>query len=110
MIERLSCFIVIQGFRILIEREWLAYGHKFADRCGQSTGISDINERCPVFLQWLDCVHQLLLQYSCAFEFSQTYLVSIIEHVFVEKHIFGQAMEITCFHNVTLDPQPKVRF
>lgn len=65
----------MEGFRTLIEREWLAFGHKFADRCGHSTGSEDQNERCPVFLQWLDCVHQLLGQYPCDFEFSQTYLV-----------------------------------
>lgn len=68
----------IDGFRVLIEREWLAFGHKFADRCGHPTGSDDQNERCPVFLQWLDCVHQLLKQFKCSFEFSDTYLVSLV--------------------------------
>ncbi|XP_074030233.1 phosphatidylinositol-3,5-bisphosphate 3-phosphatase MTMR4 isoform X2 [Leptinotarsa decemlineata] len=77
----------IDGFRILIEREWLAFGHKFADRCGHSSGSDDQNERCPVFLQWLDCVHQLLLQFPCAFEFSQTYLVKLVQHTY--SNIFG---------------------
>lgn len=67
---------LLQGFKVLVEREWLAFGHKFADRCGQSSGSDDPNERCPVFLQWLDCVHQLSSQFPCAFEFSQSYLVS----------------------------------
>nr|CAD7261707.1 unnamed protein product [Timema shepardi] len=65
----------IEGFRILCENEWLDFGHKFADRCGHMIGCADPNERCPVFLQWLDCVHQLLLQFPCAFEFSHSYLV-----------------------------------
>lgn len=69
--------LFVQGFRILIEREWLAFGHKFADRCGHATGSDDPNERCPVFLQWLDCVHQLLGQFPCEFQFSHTYLVSM---------------------------------
>ncbi|RZC39674.1 myotubularin-related protein 3, partial [Asbolus verrucosus] len=77
----------IDGFRILIEREWLAFGHKFADRCGHSTGSDDQNERCPVFLQWLDCVHQLLLQFSCAFEFSHTYLVKLAQHIY--SNLYG---------------------
>ncbi|KAG5900296.1 hypothetical protein JTB14_000822 [Gonioctena quinquepunctata] len=77
----------IDGFRILIEREWLAFGHKFADRCGHSSGSDDQNERCPVFLQWLDCVHQLLVQFPCAFEFSQTYLVKLVQHTY--SNIFG---------------------
>ncbi|XP_072381747.1 phosphatidylinositol-3,5-bisphosphate 3-phosphatase MTMR3 isoform X1 [Diabrotica undecimpunctata] len=77
----------IDGFRILIEREWLAFGHKFADRCGHSSGSDDQNERCPVFLQWLDCVHQLLLQFPCAFEFSQIFLVKLVQHVY--SNLFG---------------------
>ncbi|XP_044260545.1 myotubularin-related protein 3 isoform X1 [Tribolium madens] len=76
----------MDGFRILIEREWLAFGHKFADRCGHSSN-DDPNERCPVFLQWLDCVHQLLQQFSCAFEFSQSYLVKLAQHVY--SNIYG---------------------
>ncbi|CAG9861292.1 unnamed protein product [Phyllotreta striolata] len=77
----------IDGFRILIEREWLAFGHKFADRCGHSSGSDDQNERCPVFLQWLDCVHQLQVQFPCAFEFSELYLVKLVQHVY--SNLFG---------------------
>ncbi|XP_063929723.1 myotubularin-related protein 4 isoform X2 [Zophobas morio] len=76
----------IEGFRILIEREWLAFGHKFADRCGHTIN-GDPNERCPVFLQWLDCVHQLLLQFDCSFEFSQTYLVKLAQHIY--SNLYG---------------------
>lgn len=71
----------------MIEREWLAFGHKFADRCGHATGSDDQNERCPVFLQWLDCVHQLLHQFPCAFEFSHTYLVKLVHHAY--SNLFG---------------------
>ncbi|KAK9719411.1 FYVE zinc finger [Popillia japonica] len=77
----------IDGFRVLIEREWLAFGHKFADRCGHPTGSDDQNERCPVFLQWLDCVHQLLKQFKCSFEFSDTYLVKLAQHTY--SNLFG---------------------
>ncbi|KRT84772.1 tyrosine phosphatase, partial [Oryctes borbonicus] len=77
----------VDGFRVLIEREWLAFGHKFADRCGHPTGSDDQNERCPVFLQWLDCVHQLLRQFKCSFEFSDTYLVKLAQHTY--SNLFG---------------------
>ncbi|KAJ8917303.1 hypothetical protein NQ315_002321 [Exocentrus adspersus] len=77
----------IDGFRILIEREWLAFGHKFADRCGHSSGSDDQNERCPVFLQWLDCVHQVHAQFPCAFEFSPAYLVKMAQHIY--SNLFG---------------------
>ncbi|XP_051750719.1 myotubularin-related protein 3-like isoform X2 [Ctenopharyngodon idella] len=68
----------IQGFQVLVETEWLDYGHKFADRCGHGENADDLNERCPVFLQWLDCVHQLQRQFPCSFEFSEAFLVLIV--------------------------------
>ncbi|KAM3959472.1 LOW QUALITY PROTEIN: phosphatidylinositol-3,5-bisphosphate 3-phosphatase MTMR4 [Aphomia sociella] len=71
----------VQGFRILIEREWLDFGHKFADRCGHQFGGEDPNERSPIFLQWLDVVHQLMLQYPCSFEFNEAYLIKLATHV-----------------------------
>lgn len=57
--------------------EWLDFGHKFADRCGHGENSDDLNERCPVFLQWLDCVHQLQRQFPCSFEFNEAFLVSL---------------------------------
>uniref|UniRef100_A0A6M2DVL6 phosphatidylinositol-3,5-bisphosphate 3-phosphatase n=1 Tax=Xenopsylla cheopis TaxID=163159 RepID=A0A6M2DVL6_XENCH len=70
-----------EGFRTLVEREWLSFGHKFADRGGHQPGsIPDMNERCPVFLQWLDVVHQLVRQFPCSFEFSMPYLIKLAQH------------------------------
>ncbi|KAL4711869.1 hypothetical protein ACJJTC_006038 [Scirpophaga incertulas] len=70
-----------QGFRVLIEREWLDFGHKFAERCGHQFGGEDPNERSPIFLQWLDVVHQLMLQHPCSFEFNEAYLIKLATHV-----------------------------
>ncbi|KAM7348864.1 uncharacterized protein ACRADG_008032 isoform 2-T8 [Cochliomyia hominivorax] len=70
----------VEGFRVLVEREWLSYGHKFADRCGHGPGSDELNERCPVFLQWLDLVHQIHKQFSCSFEFSMGYLIKLAQH------------------------------
>ncbi|XP_031369854.1 myotubularin-related protein 3 isoform X2 [Apis dorsata] len=77
----------MEGFQILCEREWLDFGHKFADRCGQTVGCEDPNERCPVFLQWLDCVHQLILQFKCSFQMSSAYLVKLAQHTY--SQLFG---------------------
>lgn len=76
-----------EGFRILIQREWLDFGHKFADRCGSNPCNEDPNERCPVFLQWLDCVQQLLVQYPKHFEFNSAYLDKLNRHTF--SNVFG---------------------
>lgn len=77
----------VEGFRILVEREWLGFGHKFADRCGHGPGSDETNERCPVFLQWLDAVHQIHRQFPCSFEFSAGYLIKLAQHS--QSCIFG---------------------
>lgn len=66
----------LQGFQVLVESDWLDFGHKFGDRCGHQENAEDQNEQCPVFLQWLDSVHQLLKQFPCLFEFNEAFLVS----------------------------------
>lgn len=70
----------IEGFRVLVEREWLSFGHKFSDRCGHGPGSDETNERCPVFLQWLDCVQQIHRQFPCSFEFDMGYLIKLAQH------------------------------
>ncbi|CAJ1068313.1 myotubularin-related protein 3 isoform X1 [Xyrichtys novacula] len=72
----------IEGFQVLVETEWLDFGHKFADRCGHGENSEDLNERCPVFLQWLDCVHQLQRQFPCSFEFNEAFLVKLVQHTY----------------------------
>lgn len=82
----------LQGFQVLVEMEWLDFGHKFADRCGHGENSDDLNERCPVFLQWLDCVHQLQRQFPCSFEFNEAFLVSsdlMILHFETHLHLGG---------------------
>ncbi|RZF47301.1 hypothetical protein LSTR_LSTR009792 [Laodelphax striatellus] len=74
----------VKGFQVLVEREWIAFGHKFASRCGST---EDVGERSPVFLQWLDCVQNIHRQYPCAFEFSMSFLVKLAQHIY--SNLFG---------------------
>ncbi|XP_071515135.1 phosphatidylinositol-3,5-bisphosphate 3-phosphatase MTMR6 isoform X2 [Panulirus ornatus] len=69
-----------QGFQILIEKEWLAFGHKFTDRCGHIQG--DSKEVSPIFTQFIDCVWQLQQILPSAFEFNERYLLVLHDHVY----------------------------
>jgi len=60
---------------MLIEKEWLAFGHKFADRHGQSNCSN--SEWSPIFLQWVECVLNITRQFPTAFQFNEAFLVSI---------------------------------
>ncbi|CAM4750036.1 unnamed protein product [Rotaria magnacalcarata] len=66
----------IHGFRVLIEKEWLSFGHKFSDRCGH-TATSDSKEQSPIFLQFIESVWQLSQIYPTAFEFNERFLISL---------------------------------
>ncbi|XP_077167174.1 phosphatidylinositol-3,5-bisphosphate 3-phosphatase MTMR4 isoform X1 [Paroedura picta] len=72
----------MEGFQVLVESDWLDFGHKFGDRCGHQEKAEDQNEQCPVFLQWLDSVHQLLKQFPCLFEFNEAFLVKLVQHTY----------------------------
>lgn len=68
----------IQGFQVLIEKDWLAFGHKFNDRCGHVT--SDSKELAPIFTQFIDSTYQLLQQYPYAFQFNEVFLLTLHDH------------------------------
>ncbi|XP_078236826.1 phosphatidylinositol-3,5-bisphosphate 3-phosphatase MTMR8 isoform X2 [Pogona vitticeps] len=66
--------------KVLIEKEWIAMGHKFSHRCGHLEG--DPKEVSPVFTQFIDCTWQLLQQFPCAFDFNERFLLEIHDHVY----------------------------
>uniref|UniRef100_A0A7M5X7A4 Phosphatidylinositol-3-phosphatase n=1 Tax=Clytia hemisphaerica TaxID=252671 RepID=A0A7M5X7A4_9CNID len=67
-----------EGFKILVMKDWISFGHKFNHRLGDPSATQ---ERSPVFLQFLDCICQILMQFPNAFEFNNKYLVRIAEHL-----------------------------
>ncbi|CAF3481420.1 unnamed protein product [Adineta steineri] len=70
----------IKGFMVLIEKEWISFGHKFFLRIGH--GDKNESEQSPVFLQFLDCTYQLIQQFESAFEFNETFLLKIADYLY----------------------------
>ncbi|XP_013166501.1 PREDICTED: myotubularin-related protein 2 [Papilio xuthus] len=72
----------LRGFQVLIEKEWLAFGHKFQLRIGHGDERHSDADRSPVFVQWVDCVWQLQQQFPTAFEFTERLLITIVDHLY----------------------------
>ncbi len=98
----------VEGFAVLVEKEWCSFGYKFSERTGHNSqkeegidasnemssnhnygegndtrkrGMQKPNERSPVFLQFVDCVYQLMHQFPTHFEFNELFLISIVDEL-----------------------------
>uniref|UniRef100_A0A8C0HA13 Myotubularin related protein 7 n=1 Tax=Chelonoidis abingdonii TaxID=106734 RepID=A0A8C0HA13_CHEAB len=70
----------IKGFMVLIEKDWVSFGHKFNHRYGYLNG--DPKEISPVIDQFIECIWQLMEQFPCAFEFNERFLIHIQHHIY----------------------------
>lgn len=70
----------LRGFMVLIEKDWVSFGHRFSHRCKHLVG--DPKEVSPIIDQLLECVWQLMEQFPCAFEFNERFLIAIHNHVY----------------------------
>ena len=75
-----SYFRTIEGFAVLIQKEWVYAGHQFEKRNGLARKSNE-KETAPVFLQFLDCVHQILHQNPSVFEFNLRFLNELAYHI-----------------------------
>ena len=64
----------LRGFAQVIEKDWISFGHQFEVRHGICNPNPADEKRSPIFLQFLDCVYQLTLQYPTLFEFNSILL------------------------------------
>lgn len=72
----------LKGFMVLIEKEWVSFGHKFCDRSAWGLHGWKDEEYSPIFQQFIDCVYQIMHQHPCAFEFNEDLLLFIVEHTY----------------------------
>ncbi|XP_074604434.1 phosphatidylinositol-3-phosphate phosphatase [Brevipalpus obovatus] len=77
-----SYYRTIVGFEVLIEKEWISFGHRFALRIGHGDEKYQDNDRSPIFLQFIDCVWQMINQSPNAFQFNERFLITILDHLY----------------------------
>ncbi|GAM18942.1 hypothetical protein SAMD00019534_021170 [Acytostelium subglobosum LB1] len=75
----------ILGLQVLVEKEWLSFGHKFALRLGHRISEAE-DERSPIFIQFLDALFQIVNQYPMMFEYTPSLLLFMAEHLFSCKY------------------------
>lgn len=72
----------VTGFKTLIQKEWLSFGHPFQWRSGYVSDVGKDDQIAPIFIQFLDCVWQLLRLFPRHFEFNSRYLLVLSDHVY----------------------------
>ncbi|XP_051755582.1 myotubularin-related protein 1a isoform X5 [Ctenopharyngodon idella] len=77
-----SYYRTLRGFQVLLEKEWIGFGHKFAARVGHGDENHANSERSPLFVQFIDCVWQMMRQFPTAFEFNELFLITILDHLY----------------------------
>lgn len=77
-----SYYRTLKGFQVLIEKEWLSFGHKFSQRVGHGDDKYQDQDRSPVFVQFVDCVYQLTKQFPNAFEFNEHFLITLLDQLY----------------------------
>ncbi|XP_060888086.1 myotubularin-related protein 1a isoform X2 [Labrus mixtus] len=77
-----SFYRTLPGFQVLLEKEWISFGHKFSARVGHGDENHANSERSPLFVQFIDCVWQMTRQFPAAFEFNELFLITVLDHLY----------------------------
>ena len=75
----------LNGFGILIEKEFVSFGHQFALRNGCYNEKKE-NDMSPIFIQFLFCVYQLINQFPTCFEFNENLLLFLSNEIYKNKY------------------------
>ncbi|GJN90765.1 hypothetical protein Rhopal_003779-T1 [Rhodotorula paludigena] len=109
-------FRTARGLAVLIEKDWISYGHRFADRSGhlcndrvdfvqklgtdastQQAFLASVTrqfapsshafkETCPVFQQFLDCIYQIQRQFPDRFEWNEQLLRHLVREAYSDAN------------------------
>eukprot|EP01080_Neovahlkampfia_damariscottae_P008744 gene8744-692_t len=92
----------VEGFSVLIEKEWISFGFKFQERNDHFNTKS--NEKSPIFYQFIHCILLIWMQFPKSFEFNQKFLFFILEQSY--SCLFEKEMDtfsIWNFINLSLE-------
>ena len=78
-------FRTFEGFAVLIEKDWVSFGHQFAVRNGCDCRPDKKKEKSPIFIQFLHAIYQIMEQYPNAFEFGENLLLFLSEEIYSNK-------------------------
>lgn len=95
----------INGFANLINKEWIAAGYKFVSSLMTINGVE--TSFLPTFVIFLDCVHNLILQYPTEFEFTDQYLITILDTIFYGD---SELFMFNCPQDISLKFEGKENF
>eukprot|EP01129_Flabellula_baltica_P006767 TRINITY_DN2573_c0_g2_i4.p1 TRINITY_DN2573_c0_g2~~TRINITY_DN2573_c0_g2_i4.p1 ORF type:complete len:542 (-),score=81.81 TRINITY_DN2573_c0_g2_i4:1270-2895(-) len=76
----------IEGFGILIQKEWISFGHKFQDRVGHGQPENYNNECSPIFIQFIEIVYHLTQVFEKSFEFNEIYLITLLDNLYSNQY------------------------
>ena len=76
----------IEGFAVLIEKDWISFGHQFGIRNGCDLKKENKDQKSPIFIQFLHAVYQMTMQYPTAFEFNHNFLLLLSEQIYSNKY------------------------
>ena len=72
----------LRGFQVLVEKEWISFGHRFGVRMGHGSDKHGDQDRSPIFVQFIDAVWQIMQQNSKVFEFNEKLLLTILNNMY----------------------------
>lgn len=76
----------IQGFESLISKEWIYLsGYKSVIHNERSSFKLKHSSNITLFILFIDCIHQILVQNPKAFEFSTMYLILLVDNLFITE-------------------------
>lgn len=80
-----SYYRTLDGFMVLIEKEWVSFGHMFAKRTRQVPSKEPSSEQSPIFMQFIDCVRQMTELCPNAFQFNDNLLIVILNELYAGR-------------------------